>query len=392
VKLCSAAVKLCSAAVKLCSAAAMLCSAAAKLCSAAVKLCSAAAMLCSAAVKLCSAAAKLCSAAVKLCSAAVKLCSAAVKLCSAAATLCSAAATLCSAAAKLCSAAAKLCSAALGLFALTAHPCPHSRTLAPPARRRIPALRRGSRNALRRHGRFRSTRCSRLPVSALGKEDSPVRKRQLVRTLLEEGYLEPLVRRTLAGDAKAWGELWLAIDPVVEEIARRWRVMSRLADREDDCRNVVVRVMGRLRENGFERLALFHAVLLRREGAARAWLSALATRSALDYVTAHPERAGSAERPWVTVVPLPEGLEEQLPVSMRAVQMADVRRVLAYVERALPAPERRALYLWCGGHADCEIAAELGIEEAAADQLVRAVVRRLRRGYTRSGGSPRRRK
>ena len=83
------------------------------------------------------------------------------------------------------------------------------------------------------------------------------------------------------------------------------------------------------------------------------------------------------------ILPLPDGLEEQLPVSIRAVQTVDAGRVRAYAESTLTGTDLSALRLWCEGLDHGEIAAELGLASPlAAQKVVRAVIRRLRRFFT----------
>jgi hypothetical protein len=207
-----------------------------------------------------------------------------------------------------------------------------------------------------------------------------VSKHLVARIQLNDDDLEPLVRRTLAGDPVARHDLWVAVDPAIERIAGRFRFMSRLDERYDDCRNLAVGVVDRLYADDYRRLGLFHAVLLRREGTALAWLSAVTARLSLDHLEAHAENLGGRRRAFVHVVPLTEGLEELLPESMRAVRTADAHRIWAHAERTFSPPELLALRLWCDGTDAREIAAELGLGSGrAAESLVRAVIRRLRR-------------
>jgi hypothetical protein len=81
-----------------------------------------------------------------------------------------------------------------------------------------------------------------------------VRRHLVARVVLDEPVIESLVGRTLDGEKRARAELWLALSPVIEKIAGQWRVTGRLHDREDDRRDVFVRVMGRLEAKRFQRL------------------------------------------------------------------------------------------------------------------------------------------
>lgn len=206
-------------------------------------------------------------------------------------------------------------------------------------------------------------------------------------TMLHEDRLEPMVRGVLAGDPRAWGQFWLAMDPTIEIIADRYRLCSRAADRRDGRRDVVVRVMERLREGDFSRLRTFHELLLRRDGSFRAWLSVMTRRTAMNHVRDHAERvaedASEAERRWIELLPLPEGIEEATPASTRSAQIAEATRIQTYVEASFPPAQQKALRLWLMGHSRDEIAGELGLPEPKhADLLVRSTLMHLRRRFS----------
>jgi hypothetical protein len=209
-----------------------------------------------------------------------------------------------------------------------------------------------------------------------------VSKHPATRTVLKDDDLEPLVRRTLAGDRVARHDLWVAVDPAIERIGGCFRFMTRLDERKDDGRDMALLVMDRLYADNYRRLGLFHAVLLRREEAALPWLSAVTRHLAVNRMAQHPENVGGRLRALVHIVPLTEELEEQLPESMRMAETIDGKRIQAYVERTLSALELLALRLWCEGNNHKQIAKELGLaSEGAAKALLRTVIMRLRRWF-----------
>jgi hypothetical protein len=212
----------------------------------------------------------------------------------------------------------------------------------------------------------------------------------VARRELDEDYLEPLVMSAIAGDLTAWAKVWLALDPLIEEIAGRRRVTSRLSGSKDERRNVVVNVMELLQADDFERLRLFHACLLRRDGSARAWLLVVTRRVAIDHARCHAEYLrGGVERRWVDLVPFSEELDEALPVSLRLVAAIDAHRVFACAEQDLEASQVQALRLWVDGDDHRRIAEKLGLGGAyAADLLVRSVVNYLRRLFGHMEGAP----
>lgn len=208
-----------------------------------------------------------------------------------------------------------------------------------------------------------------------------------ISLMLHEDHLEPLVRGTLEGDPRAWRRFWLAVDPTIERMAGRFRVGSVLSQRRDERRDIVVRVMERLRQDGFSRLRTFHGVLLRRDGSFRAWLSVMTKRTAVDHIRGHAEYLGAgatdAERRWIELLPLPEGFEKTMASPPRAEQVAEATRIQAYAEANLPAAQHKALNLWLQGHNDEEIARALGLEKAkSADLLVRTTLMHLRRRFS----------
>lgn len=212
------------------------------------------------------------------------------------------------------------------------------------------------------------------------------------RVQLTEDLLEPLVRGTLAGDRRAWSDLWCALDPFIEKIAGRYRATSRLSASEDERRNVVVRVMERLHADDCHRLQGLHEALLRRDGSFRPWLSTVTMNAAISYTREHPEHLGEHDSNdpggWVNFEPLPDELDEQLPVSIRAVKMIEAHRIHAYVEHHLEPQQRDALRLWLLGYDHGEIAEAFQLAGAhAADLLVRGALKILRHRFA-GGDSP----
>src|SRR5262249_32295186 len=149
---------------------------------------------------------------------------------------------------------------------------------------------------------------------------------------------------------------------------------------EDERRNVVVRVMERLREGDFARLRVFHAVLLRRDGSFRAWLSVMTRRTALNAARDHAEHRGAGttegHRRWIALLPLPEEMVDEEPASTRAVQRMEALRVQAYIDENIPPAYRSALRLWLEGHSHEEIAEALGLAAPRdADLAVRLTIK-----------------
>src|SRR5688572_17162074 len=102
--------------------------------------------------------------------------------------------------------------------------------------------------------------------------------------------LSVLLERVLRGEASAWHELWRRSEPLIWGVTGKWQVAGPLCKNSDERREIVLRVMERLREGDFRRLRAFAASAGGGSDAAfRAWLATVTTRVAIDRVRAHPE-------------------------------------------------------------------------------------------------------
>jgi DNA-directed RNA polymerase specialized sigma24 family protein len=217
-----------------------------------------------------------------------------------------------------------------------------------------------------------------------------VRKRSIARVGSDEATLEALVERSRHGDEGAWAELWLALAPRVESVARCWWITGRLSRCPDGRRDIVVRVMGELREDGFRRLADLGERLARRDGSFRGWLWAVARNAAISHVREQPEYLGPGEgedRRWASHEPLSETLEEEsAPVS----RQIEARRILARSRDVLEPGQLEALHRWLQGEDCAEIDGALGQGEGAgaAARLRRSALARLRARFAPAGGAP----
>jgi DNA-directed RNA polymerase specialized sigma24 family protein len=204
--------------------------------------------------------------------------------------------------------------------------------------------------------------------------------RAQARAVLKEEELAGLVERSRGGDEDAWAALWLALAPVVEDVARRGRVTGRLSRCPDGRRDIVVQVMGALRGDGFRILAELGERLACRDGSFRGWLSTMARNAAVSHVRAHPEYLGTvpgrAGR-WARHVPIPASLEDERPPMSRQIE---VRRIVARCPDVLEPAQLDALSGWLRGDDFAEIAVALHLDggAGAAERLVRSALERLR--------------
>jgi DNA-directed RNA polymerase specialized sigma24 family protein len=205
-----------------------------------------------------------------------------------------------------------------------------------------------------------------------------------------DAELESLVVEAADGDERAWGELWQRLEPRLLGLVRRPTFIANLADRGDAARDVVVAIMGRLRDQRFHRLGLYVAARhADPELTFMRWLTVLAKRVAIDCLRADPDyldrrRSRQPDEPpgvWIQTEPLPvdSNLSGGRPPMTNRVT---ARQILRYAAGVLSDEQRRALEMWASGASTDEIAVALGVDGAnAAERMVRAAVERLRRRF-----------
>src|SRR6185295_14314452 len=95
--------------------------------------------------------------------------------------------------------------------------------------------------------------------------------------------LELAAAAVVHGDRNAWPRFWARLEPQLLLMLRGRRFLGPLADRDDECRDIVVDVMAQLRERRFTRLRSFFDDT-RKEKSLRAWLRVLIRNAAIDYL------------------------------------------------------------------------------------------------------------
>lgn len=194
--------------------------------------------------------------------------------------------------------------------------------------------------------------------------------------------LPALAARVIEGNTPAWHSLWRLLEPRIWSLTGRWQVLGPLCKSADDRRDVVLRVMERLREGGFRRLRAFvQSAGGASEAAFLAWLRTVATRVAVDHIRSHPEHLGRSDRGrWVSLVPI-----DDVPPPMTERDFAGHATALRVLERArdeLGARQLTALSLWLDGESYEAIAARLGAASPdEAHHVLRAALKRLRDRY-----------
>lgn len=206
------------------------------------------------------------------------------------------------------------------------------------------------------------------------------------RPVVAVADIQGLVSDTLAGSEAAWQRLWQHVEPTLYATLRRPQVLGRLSQSEDDCRNIVVEVMARLRADRFARLAQYAEA--RRQNPAipfMGWLVVVAKRVAIDYMRGHEgyvdrrhEKDASSAGKWREIRTLPS--DSQLPGARPAATgRGTAHELYAFAGSELPADQRAALAAWLEGSTFEEIAA--GGDPKEAEKLVRAALVRLRRRF-----------
>jgi hypothetical protein len=202
------------------------------------------------------------------------------------------------------------------------------------------------------------------------------------------------VPRVIAGDASAWKELVVRLEPQLLQLLRGGRTLGPLRHSVDDCRAVMISVLERLRKDDFRSLRLFPPWADAHPGKDFGdWIRIVTVNIARDHMSA---RLGDASRSAASDDEAPlnkrmlNTLASLLPgdddhrlafrPAMTNVQMA--RELLEYAARSLESAQLRALRRWMDGASHDEIASELGLAGSRdADKLVRAALARLRRHF-----------
>ena len=201
--------------------------------------------------------------------------------------------------------------------------------------------------------------------------------------------LAPYVPRVVGGDAAAWQELVVRLEPLLIELLRRGRTLGPLRHSVDDCRAVMISVLERLRKDDFRGLRLFPPwAEVNPQKNFGDWIRIVTVNIARDHMSARLGEAGSDEAPLnkrmlntlASLLPTDDDYRLAFRPSMTDVQMA--RELLEYAARSLESMQLRALRRWMDGASHNEIAQELVLASPRdADKLVRAALARLRRHF-----------
>jgi hypothetical protein len=211
-----------------------------------------------------------------------------------------------------------------------------------------------------------------------------------------DSELEFLVSCAAAGDEVAWRSLWSRLQPRLTAFIHKRTFVARSHRPDDDGRDVLVAVMGKLRDHQHHRLKLYLATRQRDPALDfMRWVLVLARRVAIDTQRSHPNyvarrtRAAAASTPaapaprgrWIDHTDLPSDdclSAGRPPLTNRLAACEILRRA----DELLSTAQRRALTLWAEDVRHEDIARALALAGPAdAERLVRAALERLRRHY-----------
>lgn len=201
--------------------------------------------------------------------------------------------------------------------------------------------------------------------------------------------LEPIVCAAASGDPIAWRDLWLRVEPALFRLVCK-RHFGKRSIRDDDCRDVVVAIMARLKADRFLRL---RGYLARQRDVPELtflrWLIVVAKRVAIDCMRAHPDYVDARRSRtlptgrWIRTEPL-TGDGASVDCRPRVTVELTARQILRYADSTLPPTQRHALELWAAHHRPDEIARILGLDGTdEARRNVHAALARLRRRFRR---------
>src|SRR5262245_13275632 len=132
--------------------------------------------------------------------------------------------------------------------------------------------------------------------------------------MVEDADVDRLLASVAAGSETAWSQLWAAVEPRLFGLVRTYRVSGPLSTNVDECRDIVVEVMARLRDSEVRRSKMFLDARDKNPGLSFfPWLFVVARRVAIDYQRGHGDyidrrrsrNPGSAPGRWVQHQTLP---------------------------------------------------------------------------------------
>lgn len=177
-------------------------------------------------------------------------------------------------------------------------------------------------------------------------------------------------------------ELWGRLEPAIGAWLRTPSFLGRVASDEDHRREIAMGTWAHLRAQQYARLRAFAARPPGEGPQFHAYVRRIVRNLGIDYLRSLPEfiRRPAGDH-WHTVV-------EWTPVHGGSAGAPDAqleaRAMLAFLERSGRGPSRAAIELWICGHDHADIAARLGLADAAAAHRVIGAAKELLRRHFRA--------
>jgi RNA polymerase sigma factor (sigma-70 family) len=207
-------------------------------------------------------------------------------------------------------------------------------------------------------------------------------------TPIDDRRCELLIKRSLAGDSAACGELVEYLWPFWLEMVQSNRAMRRLVNLEDGVHDVVVRLVEKLSQAEGRG---FHSYLSWKERngdkAFQDWLRIVTKNMIRDYLREQLGPQTSAGEPSIkrllnefASAPVLEGLGIRPPVTLTQT----ARELLEFAGKRLKPIQLDVLSAWLKGASFEEIALELAVTQETARQDLRSAIAVLRRYFAGS--------
>src|SRR3569623_1740881 len=197
--------------------------------------------------------------------------------------------------------------------------------------------------------------------------------------------------RVVGGDADAWQELVVQLEPLLIALVRRSRTLGPMRHIVDDCRAVMISVLERLKKDRYRGLRLFSSWAAANPGKDFGdWIRIVTVNLARDHVSSRLGAAARTEddtprtkRMLHTLASLlPSDDDPRLAFQPLVTNAQLARELMEYAARELAPVPQRALPLWIEGASFEELAAELALPRPQdATRQVRAALARLRRQF-----------
>jgi hypothetical protein len=198
---------------------------------------------------------------------------------------------------------------------------------------------------------------------------------------------DEILRRVLRGDDVAWMALFSHYGPIVEKIVRTNRSMGSYRGSEDDVRNVMAQVFGRLRRDDYHALRTFTAWRNKNSGKAfQDWLTIVTVNVVRNYMSSKlgpPSQNGENVKQLVNTLADALPLDsDELSIHPHITTKETAQRIIEFARDNLAEDQLAVLAAWLEGASLNDIASELRLADVrVADRLLRAALARLRRRF-----------